>query len=217
MNASNDHTAPKGLRGWWQSPPRSGMQRLISPWEYRHLRVFGLMRIAGGSIATGAGVICLAYNAYGWAAFFLALGAANSRAATGTSVSIARHLPEAPQRCCAGSTPCPETSAVTPRRTARGNSRSFPADRRSGTARRPPRRCGRRARRRPGPHGPDPRAGNGGAHWCLFRVVWLPEVLLEPVEDMGLAHRRSERLAMTARPLVCREGHDHLGTRQALV
>ena len=25
----------------------------------------------------GAGVICLAYNAYGWEAFFLALGAAN--------------------------------------------------------------------------------------------------------------------------------------------
>ncbi|MFZ0376491.1 MAG: hypothetical protein WAL38_01575 [Solirubrobacteraceae bacterium] len=77
MNASNDDTAPKGLRGWWQSPPRSGMQRLISPWEYHHLRVFGLMRIAGGSAALGAGVICLAYNAYGWAAFFLVLGVGN--------------------------------------------------------------------------------------------------------------------------------------------
>ncbi|HTX07194.1 MAG TPA: hypothetical protein VME22_01210 [Solirubrobacteraceae bacterium] len=67
----------KRLRRWWQSPPRSGMQRLISPWEYRHLRMFGLLRMAGATIATGAGVICLAYDAYGWAAFFLALGAAN--------------------------------------------------------------------------------------------------------------------------------------------
>ena len=77
MNASNDNTAAKVLRGWWASPPRPGMQRLISPWEYRHLRVFGVTRIAGGSIAAGAGVVCLSYRAYGWAAFFLAVGAAN--------------------------------------------------------------------------------------------------------------------------------------------
>ena len=77
MTAPNDDTAPEGLRGWWQLPPRSGMQRLISPWEYRHLRVFGLTRIAGGSVAIGAAVICLAYHAYGWAAFFLAIGAGN--------------------------------------------------------------------------------------------------------------------------------------------
>ena len=77
MNTANDDTARTGLRGWWQSPPRSGVQRLISPWEYRHLRVFGLMRIAGGSVATGAGVVCLFYGVYGWAAFFLALGALN--------------------------------------------------------------------------------------------------------------------------------------------
>ena len=77
MNAPNDHTAPKGLREWWRNPPRSGLQRLIIPWEYRHLRVFGGMRIAGGSVAAAAGVICLAYSAYGWAALFLAIGAAN--------------------------------------------------------------------------------------------------------------------------------------------
>jgi hypothetical protein len=29
MNAPNDNTAAKGLRGWWLSPPRPGMQRLI--------------------------------------------------------------------------------------------------------------------------------------------------------------------------------------------
>jgi hypothetical protein len=77
MNARNDNTAAKALRGWWLSPPRSGMQRWISPWEYRHLRPFGLTRIAGGSVAAGAGVVCLAYDAYDWAAFFLVLGALN--------------------------------------------------------------------------------------------------------------------------------------------
>ena len=73
----NDSTALKGLRGWWLSPPRHGMQRLINPWEYRHLRVFGLTRIAGGSVAAAASVICLSYSVYGWAAFFLAVGALN--------------------------------------------------------------------------------------------------------------------------------------------
>ena len=77
MDAPNDNAAANGLRGWWLSPPRPGMQRWISPWEYRHLRAFGLTRIAGGSVATGAGVVCLAYGAYGWAAFFLAIGAGN--------------------------------------------------------------------------------------------------------------------------------------------
>jgi hypothetical protein len=77
MNASNDNTAPKGLRGWWASPPRTGMRRLIVPYEYRHLRFFGTARIAGGSAAAVAGVICLAYGVYGWAAFFLVLGVLN--------------------------------------------------------------------------------------------------------------------------------------------
>jgi hypothetical protein len=77
MNAPNGNTATSGLRAWWTSPPRSGMQRLINPWEYRHLRLFGVTRIAGGGIAAAAGVVCLAYDAYGWAAFFLALGTLN--------------------------------------------------------------------------------------------------------------------------------------------
>ncbi len=77
MNAPNDNTAPKGLLGWWASPPRSGMRRLIVPYEYRHLRFFGTGRIAGGIAAAAAGVICLAYGVYGWAAFFLVLGALN--------------------------------------------------------------------------------------------------------------------------------------------
>jgi len=77
MNASNDDTAANGLGGWWASPPRSGMQRLINPIVYRHLRAVGVMHMAGGSVAAGAGLICLAYHAYGWAAFFLVLGAVN--------------------------------------------------------------------------------------------------------------------------------------------
>jgi hypothetical protein len=77
MNAPNDNTAAKGPRAWWASPPRAGLQRLINPWEYRHLRLFGVARIAGGSIAAGAGVVCLSYGVYGWAAFFLSIGALN--------------------------------------------------------------------------------------------------------------------------------------------
>ena len=77
MNAPDDNAAAEGLRGWWASPPRPGTQRLINPWEYRHLRASGVTRIAGGSVAAGAGVICLSYRVYGWAAFFLVIGALN--------------------------------------------------------------------------------------------------------------------------------------------
>lgn len=77
MNAANDNAAAKGLRGWWLSPPRPGMQRLIVPFEYRHLRVFGVGRIAGGGVAAAAGLVCCSYGVYGWAAFFLVLGALN--------------------------------------------------------------------------------------------------------------------------------------------
>jgi len=65
------------LRGWWRSPPRSGMQRLIIPWEYRHLRAFGITRVAGGCVAAAVGSVCLSYSAYGWAAFFLIVAALN--------------------------------------------------------------------------------------------------------------------------------------------
>jgi hypothetical protein len=77
MSAANDNAARKGLRGWWASPPRPGMQRLINPWEYRHLRAFAVTRVAGGLVAGAAGVVCLAYAAYGWAAFFLVVGVLN--------------------------------------------------------------------------------------------------------------------------------------------
>jgi len=77
MHAANDNTAPKGLRGWWLTPPRPGLQRLIHPWAYRHLHTFGIMHIAGGSVAAAAGLICLSYGVYGWAAFFLVIAALN--------------------------------------------------------------------------------------------------------------------------------------------
>jgi hypothetical protein len=77
VSAPDGREAGQGLRGWWADPPRSGARRLINPWEYRHLRAFGLTRIAGGGVATAAGAICLGYRANGWAAFFLTIGALN--------------------------------------------------------------------------------------------------------------------------------------------
>ena len=53
------------------------MARLIAPPEYRHLRGFGVTRIAGGSVAAAAGIVCLSYQADGWAAFFLVIAALN--------------------------------------------------------------------------------------------------------------------------------------------
>ena len=79
MHAQNDNPTPSSTKTWWRwgTPPRSGMRRLIAPWEYRHLRASGVTRIAGGSVAAAAGVVCLSYGVYGWAAFFLVLAALN--------------------------------------------------------------------------------------------------------------------------------------------
>jgi hypothetical protein len=77
MNAPDDSTTPRGLRGWWASPPRSGLRRTIVPWEYRHLRAYGPLRMTGGGVAAAAGLVCLSYGVYGWAAFFLVIGALN--------------------------------------------------------------------------------------------------------------------------------------------
>ena len=74
MDAPKDDTAVRRLRRWWLSRPRAGLHRLINPWEYRHLRVFGAMRIGGGGVAAAAGAVCLWYGVYGWAAFFLVVG-----------------------------------------------------------------------------------------------------------------------------------------------
>ena len=92
MNAPNDNTAAKRLRRWWLTPPRPGLQRLINPIEYRHLRSFGVLHIFGGSIAAGAGVICLSYGVYGWAAFFLVVAGLNL-AGGYWDITIARSAP----------------------------------------------------------------------------------------------------------------------------
>jgi hypothetical protein len=91
MNAANT-TAAKGLRGWWATPPRSGMRRLINPIAYRHPRALAVMHIVGGSVAAAAGIVCLAYSVYGWAAFFLVLAAGNL-AGGYWYVTIARERP----------------------------------------------------------------------------------------------------------------------------
>jgi hypothetical protein len=77
MNAPNGNTIAQCLRRWWLTPPRPGLQRVINPWEFRHIRGFGLTRVAGGGVAATAGFICLAYGAYAWAAFFLVIAALN--------------------------------------------------------------------------------------------------------------------------------------------
>jgi len=74
MSVARVTEATKDVRRWWVSPTRPGRQRLIAPWEYRHLRLFGVMRLAGGAVAAAVGVVCLWYGGYGWAAFFLAVG-----------------------------------------------------------------------------------------------------------------------------------------------
>ena len=82
MNAQNDNG----------TPPRPGLQRLINPIEYRHIRGFGVTRIAGGGVAAAAGVVCLSYGVYEWAAFFLVLGALNL-AGGSWYITIARSAP----------------------------------------------------------------------------------------------------------------------------
>ncbi len=59
MNARHGNTTAKGLRGWWLSPPRPGMHRLINPWEYRHLRTSEVTRAAAGGFQLGIGLVLL--------------------------------------------------------------------------------------------------------------------------------------------------------------
>jgi hypothetical protein len=77
ISAVLDYTPFPDLRhGQWLSS-RPGIYRLVPPWAYRHLRFYGFGHIVGGSLQAIAGLICLAYGAYGWAAFFLAIAALN--------------------------------------------------------------------------------------------------------------------------------------------
>ena len=57
------------------------MRLIIAPWEYRHLRAFARLRIGGGIVLAGLGLVTLSFGGtdaktYGWTAAFLAAGLA---------------------------------------------------------------------------------------------------------------------------------------------
>ena len=66
--------------------PRSGLGRLITPWEVRHLQAVADMRFTSGGFTLGVGLVLLSLGrsagtaqerrtCNGWAAFFLGLAA----------------------------------------------------------------------------------------------------------------------------------------------
>jgi hypothetical protein len=74
MRAPNDTTAP----------PRTGLRRLITPWEYRHRRSVASVRFASGGFTLGVGLVLLSLGrqgepgqerskCFGFAALFLGL------------------------------------------------------------------------------------------------------------------------------------------------
>jgi hypothetical protein len=76
MDAPNEHTTPS----------QSVMQRLITPWERRHLHAIAGVRFAAGGFHLGIGVVLLSLGrragtgrerrkCYGWAAWFLVMAA----------------------------------------------------------------------------------------------------------------------------------------------
>jgi hypothetical protein len=94
MSAPHDDTARRGLRGWWASPPRAGMQRIIWPTVYRHLRAYGRVSVAAGIVLAGLGAVTLVGGSFttaavGWALVFLA-AAALSFATAAWYLAIAR-------------------------------------------------------------------------------------------------------------------------------
>ncbi len=96
MNAQNDNPAPDSTttRWHWGTPPRAGLQRIIPPWEYRHLRAFARVRMAAGIVLVGLGAVTLiggsfSSKAAGWAALFLVAAAAVFSVA-GWELGIAR-------------------------------------------------------------------------------------------------------------------------------
>jgi hypothetical protein len=96
MHEPNDNTTPSSTTTWWRwgTPPRSGMQRIIAPWEYRHLRGWAGVRIAAGIVLVGLGAVTLfggsfSTKAVGWAMLFLA-GAAAELLFAAWELAIAR-------------------------------------------------------------------------------------------------------------------------------
>jgi hypothetical protein len=94
MNAPDQNSSPNRLRAWWASPPRSGLQRFLAPWEYRHLRGFAMVRLAGAAVLAGLGVVTATFGGndaatFGWTLGFLVAGAAQVAFAS-WELSIAR-------------------------------------------------------------------------------------------------------------------------------
>jgi hypothetical protein len=78
MHAPGDNTPPS----------RSGLKRLITPWEYRHLHASMAARFAGGGFQLGVGLVLLSLGkkaetdaerrkCYRFAAWFLVSAAGN--------------------------------------------------------------------------------------------------------------------------------------------
>jgi hypothetical protein len=70
MNGSNDNTAAL----------RTGLRRVFPSWEFRHLRVWAAARLGASAVLAVCGLLTLFFGGsggvtYGWAAFFLGLGA----------------------------------------------------------------------------------------------------------------------------------------------
>lgn len=81
MGVPNDNADRKRVRGRWADPPRSGMRRILAPWEYRRLRFWAGVRARAGVVLVGLGAVTLAFGGndwatYGWTLFFLALAVA---------------------------------------------------------------------------------------------------------------------------------------------
>jgi hypothetical protein len=106
MSGSNGDGAGPGLREWWLSPPRPRTHRLISPWEYRHLRFSEVTRAAAGGFQLGVGLVLLSLGRqadndkerrkmYRLSAWFLIPAAANLAAGYWYS-TIARSAPPGP-------------------------------------------------------------------------------------------------------------------------
>ena len=73
------------------------MQRIIIPWEYRHLRAWAGVRIASAVVLVGFGAVTLSFGGndwptYGWTAFWLVLAAAQFSVAY-WYLTIARSAP----------------------------------------------------------------------------------------------------------------------------
>ncbi len=57
------------LRRWWMTPPRSGIQVIICPWEYRHLRASARAHIGVGVVLLALALAVLTFGGSDWRAY----------------------------------------------------------------------------------------------------------------------------------------------------